>query len=160
LALGCTHSSSARPSAAGAPTSPASSVAAQPAPPHATACPRVERAARIFTGFADDAQDVDLVLALDVVVPIQEALGVVFCTPAQQACRPATLMRIELVDSIPTAALLRLGLGSGPTRRELELRLLWSAGAWKPEAASLASYLTSCRTAATAASRTDDAHDE
>jgi hypothetical protein len=101
----------------------------------------------MFTGFADDASDVDLALALDVIVPIQERLGAIFCAAERSPCRPTELMRIELADSVPSAAQLRLDWKRGALHRELTLRLLWSVDGWQADTDSLTAYLADCRAA-------------
>jgi hypothetical protein len=86
-----------------------------------------------------------MVLALEVVTPIQERLGALFCGAELAACRPLQLLGIELADARPSSALVRLqGVAHAPDR-ELQLLLWWSDQSWQPDSASLDAYLARCR---------------
>jgi hypothetical protein len=145
LGLGCASRAATGPTDTTPRSAPVTSPAPAPVP-----CPRVERAARISTGYAGWARDIpseDMVLALEVVVPIQERLGALFCAAELAACRPLQLLGIELADARPSSALVRLqGVAHAPDR-ELQLRLWWSNQTWQPDAASLDAYLAGCREA-------------
>jgi hypothetical protein len=115
---------------------------AAPAPPAPT-CPRLPLVARMWTGFAADVPPAPLHLTLDVVAPIREALGTLFCPPERAACRPAALQSIELTDVVASAARVQLVTDDAGSTRVLELREL--AGSWQAEPESLAAFLAVCR---------------
>jgi hypothetical protein len=144
LGVGCAHGAAVDPASSQRRSTP---IANAPTPPPEL-CPRVERAARISTGYAGWTRDLaveDMVLALDVVVPIQERLGTLFCTPTLADCRPLSLLGIELADARPSSARVRVqGVAQAPTR-ELELLLWWSNQTWQADAPSLEAYLARCR---------------
>ena len=123
-------------------TPPAASVTrAEPAAP---LCPRLPRAARTWTGFAADVPaTAPLHLTLDVLVPIQAALGALFCGAEHAPCRPAALNSVELTNASANAARVELDLGSGVTPLMLALRE--ENGAWRAEPESLAAFMASCR---------------
>jgi hypothetical protein len=120
-------------------------------------CPRVERARRMWSGFLVDVPNEVIGRALDVVVPIQAALGQTFCAPLLRDCRPATLLSVELTDARANEALLRVELESALGMRELPLKMSvdahdsareqnsYGAESWRAEPASLAEYLAACR---------------
>jgi hypothetical protein len=114
-------------------------------------CPRVERAKRMWSGFLVDVPSEAMVQALDVVVPIQVALGKIFCAEQLHDCRPSALIAIELTDAAASEAQVRVRLDRPAGARELPLVLHPVApaqegeAAWRSEPASLADYLTRCR---------------
>lgn len=108
-------------------------------------CPRIERNARMWIGFAANVPAGEMVVALDVIVPVQERLGLIFCAPELRACRPSDVASIELMDAAPSSLQTVLGFTNGTERRELPLALSLEAGAWQPDAASLEHYLAACR---------------
>lgn len=145
-AAGCARS------AGGAKLETAATVTAEAArPPVAPTCPRVERAGTISTGYAGWARDIppeDMVLALDVLIPIQERLGSLFCARVVADCRPNALLAVELEDNRPSAAKVRVLGVAHAAERQLELRLTYSEEEqWQADEASLAAYLKACRTA-------------
>jgi hypothetical protein len=125
-------------------------------------CPRVERAARMWSGFLVDVPNEAMVQALDVVVPIQVALGETFCPPARSDCRPSRLLAVELTDANADEAHVRSALERAGATHELSLILrrglpreeLAPSSAlptpaepstWRPDPDSLAEYLRRCR---------------
>lgn len=99
----------------------------------------------MWTGFLVDVPSEALVRALDVVVPIQVALGELFCAEASLDCRPATLMAIDLTDASASEARLRLTLARAGVERELPLTLVAQGESWQAEPNSLAQYFALCR---------------
>jgi hypothetical protein len=108
-------------------------------------CPRVERALRMWTGFLVDVPSEALVRALDVVVPIQVALGELFCAPAHADCRPSELQAIDLTDEHANVAHVRVHLARTDGMRELPLTFQVQNEAWIAQPKSLAQYLALCR---------------
>jgi hypothetical protein len=78
----------------------------------------------MYSGFAEEVpvSSEQLILALDVVVPIQDALGELFCRPVA-ACLPARLVHIELLNQEASRARVRVSLGESAIPRELSLVL-------------------------------------
>lgn len=110
-----------------------------------TTCPRVERAQRLWTGFLVDVPGEAMVRALDVVVPIQIALGALFCAPERADCRPCALQAIDLTDARADVARLRVLLARHDGARELSLTLQAQNETWSAQPESLARYLAQCR---------------
>jgi hypothetical protein len=108
-------------------------------------CPRVERAVRMWTGFLVDVPSDALVRALDVVVPLQVALGELFCAPAHADCRPSILQAIDLADEHAKVAHVRVHLTRADGVRELPLTFQVQDEHWIAQPASLAEYLAACR---------------
>lgn len=104
-------------------------------------CPRLPRAARTWTGFAVDVPSGAMHLALDALVPIQEALGSLFCGPERAPCRPAALLSVDLADASASAAQVQLDVGAAEPR---SLLLRSENGSWQAEPASLAAFLAAC----------------
>jgi hypothetical protein len=98
----------------------------------------------MWSGFLVDVPREALVQALDVVVPIQVALGTLFCAPEAHDCRPSALLAIDLTDAQASEARVRVQLERGSTR-ELPLTLHLSAAGWRADPGSLSSYLEQCR---------------
>jgi hypothetical protein len=117
--------------------------AAQAAPPTpAPSCPRLARAPRTWTGFAVDVPGRSMYIALDALVPIQEALGALFCGPEREPCRPAALLSVELADESARAARVELDVGEAGAPRALSLRALGES--WEVEPESLAAFMAAC----------------
>jgi hypothetical protein len=108
-------------------------------------CPPVARAVRMWTGFLIDVPSEALVRALDVVVPIQAALGKLFCAPAHADCRPSVLQAIDLADEHVQVAHVRVHLIRADGVRELPLTFRVQDEDWIAQPASFAQYLASCR---------------
>lgn len=125
--------------------SPHASAAAAGMPAQPARCPRVERAKRMWIGFARDVANEDMTLALDMIVPIQECLGKSFCTAGLADARPAEVISIELADAVPNSARVMLSCVQQATRRDLALTLEFVAGDCRPAPDSLAAYLAACR---------------
>jgi hypothetical protein len=99
----------------------------------------------MWTGFLVDVPSEALVRALDVVVPIQVALGELFCAPAHADCRPSALQAIDLTDEHAKVARLRVHLTRADGTRELPLTFQVQDEDWIAQPASLAEYLAACR---------------
>ncbi len=153
LCVGCAAKPAPAPvaNAAAVPTASGTNSGAE----HAS-CPRVERARRMWTGFLVDVPSEAMVRALDAVVPIQIALGELFCAPERADCRPSELQAIDLTDEHANVAHLRVLLLRGGGGRELSLTLQAQVEArgstnertnetWSAQPESLAQYLALCR---------------
>lgn len=84
----------------------------------------------MYSGFAESVAitSEQLILALDVIVPIQTALGELFCEDVAPACLPAQLVHIELLNAEATRARIRVSIGDRTTSRELSLLLARAGG--------------------------------
>jgi hypothetical protein len=127
------------------PTQPVHESSTESVGAETASCPRVERGARMWSGFLVDVPSETMARALEVVVPIQVALGNTFCQGDNQDCRPSTLLAIDLVDAEASEARVRVRLEREGTPRELPLIFHPSAGTWLVEPVSLTSYLELCR---------------
>ena len=107
-------------------------------------CPRLPRGKRIWTGFTGEVSDADMHVALDVIRPIEAALGEAFCAPEHARCRPHHFTRIELSDALPSSARVRLTYDADASEGSLELVMLFQDGAFVPERESLAIILAPC----------------
>jgi hypothetical protein len=114
----------------------------------------------MWTGFMVDVPSEALVRALDVVVPIQSALGQLFCAPAYVDCRPSALQAIDLTDEHATVAHLRVQLTRPDGTRELPLTFQLQDEGWIAQQDSLARYLDSCRLPSSALDKTTKAAPE
>jgi len=111
----------------------------------------------MYSGFAEEVPitSEQLILALDVVVPIQAALGELFCAPTLLLCRPTQLLQIELTNPRASRARVRVALGETPSPRELDLTLVRDSEAepWRTEPASFSAYLSQCGAPASPSNR-------
>lgn len=116
-------------------------------------CGRVPRAARIYTGFTQDVPPEQMYVALEVIRPLEDRLGELFCAPEHADCRPPHLTNIELADALPSSA--RVSLEGGPAwpGTTHELVLSYVAERWEPEPSSLAEILRPCRASRTSATK-------
>lgn len=104
----------------------------------------------MYSGFADQVavDSEQLITALDVVVPIQIALGELFCRNVSPACLPAQLLHIELLDAEGTRARALVSIGSEATQGELGLRVVRATERepehWSVEEPSLRGFAATC----------------
>ena len=140
LIMGCATKAAPGPSAA-----PVAVAAGPDSAAERASCPRVERAPRLWTGFLVEVPSEAMVRALDAVVPIQIALGELFCAPERADCRPSELLAIDLTDEHANVAQLRLLLAPADGHSPLSLTLRAQDQTWRAEAESLAQYLALCR---------------
>lgn len=122
-------------------------VAPPPPPPPvapAPACARVPRAARIYTGFAQDVPPDRMYVALDAIRPLEQRLGELFCAPELAPCRPQHLLNIELADALPSQARVTLEGGALAAGRAQELVLRNVNERWEPDPDSLAALVAPC----------------
>lgn len=100
----------------------------------------------MYSGFAESIPQAQLAghmhVVLDVIVPIQEALGLLFCTGERAQCKPAVLLSIEVADIAATLARVKVQATDG-SEREL---LMQSAreDEWRADVDSLASFIAAC----------------
>lgn len=108
------------------------------------ACPKLPRAPRIWTGFAIDVPSGAMHLALDVMAPIQEALGAVFCTRERALCRPSALLSIVLADASASSAQVEVKTSVAAGGQPAILSMLELEGQWQVEPENLRAFLTGC----------------
>jgi hypothetical protein len=100
----------------------------------------------MYSGFAESVPQEQLEghmhVVLDVIVPIQEALGRLFCAPERQGCKPSTLLHIEVANIQASDAQVTL------TMRDASTRKLWlsqvSEDDWRANEQSLHQLLATC----------------
>jgi hypothetical protein len=107
-------------------------------------CPRLARAPRIWTGFAVDVPSNVMHLALDVLAPIQEALGGLFCTRERAACRPAALLSVVLADASASSAQVEVETSAAAGGKPAVLSMRELQEQWHVEPESLRAFLTGC----------------
>lgn len=133
------------PAQAATPAQPAMQMPLEaPAPLAPPVCPRLTRGKRIWTGFKEDVPREHLHLALDVIRPLEDRLGEVFCAPEHAPCRPLHFTSIVLADVLPSAARITLEGGAAAPGQTFELDMLYVQDSWQPEPAGLAVLLAPC----------------